>query len=144
MSTFYNHIPDDLKDRVIKEYDDNLETKREYRETVEDYHDYIASYEYNKSLEIENICEEIEAYTNARGNYYELILFYLQDFLQSFNYKKYIYLRFYHNIKSDPYYAVNEACDVNAPNLVHYVIANFKRFLRISINQKKRSRYLRL
>jgi len=111
----YNHIPDDLRERVIKEYDDNLATQREYRETVEDYHDYIASYEYKKSLDIENICEEIEAYTTARGNYYELILFYLQDFLQSFNYKKYIYLRFYHNIKSDPYYAVSE---VNARNLV--------------------------
>jgi hypothetical protein len=111
----YNHIPDDLRERVIKEYDDNLATQREYRETVEDYHDYIASYEYKKSLEIENICEEIEAYTTARGNYYELILFYLQDFLQSFNYKKHIYLRFYHNIKSDPYYAMSE---VNARNLV--------------------------
>jgi len=114
----YNHIPDDLRERVIKEYDDNLATQREYRETVEDYHDYIASYEYKKSLEIENICEEIEAYTTARGNYYELILFYLQDFLQSFNYKKYIYLRFYNNIKSDPYYAASEACEVNARNLV--------------------------
>jgi hypothetical protein len=111
----YNNIPDDLRERVIKEYDDNLATQREYQKTVEDYLDYIASYEYKKSLEIENICEEIEAYTTARGNYYELILFYLQDFLQSFNYKKYIYLRFYHNIKSDPYYAASE---VNARNLV--------------------------
>lgn len=121
MSTLYNHIPDDIRDRVIKEHNDNKKTICEQEETIEDYKDYIAGYEYNKSIDIEGICEEIEAYTSARGNYYELILFHLQDFLQSFNYKKYIYLRFYHNIKSDPYYKtseVNEVDEVNAYNLV--------------------------
>lgn len=115
----YTHIPDDIRERVIKEHNDNLATLREQNEIVEDYNDYIASYEYAKSSRVESVCEEIEAYTNARGNYYELILFYLQDFLQSFNYKKYVYLRFYHNIKSDPYYAASDGNgNVNARNLV--------------------------
>lgn len=109
-------VSDDIKERVIKEYNDALASAREHEEIVEDYHNYIASYEYEKSLHIESVCEEIEAYTNARGNYYELILFYLQMFLQSFNYKKYVYLRFYNNIKSDPYYADGD--DVNDRNLV--------------------------
>jgi len=113
----YAHIPDDIRERVIKEHNDNLATRREHDEIVEDYKDYIASYEYTKSSRVESVCEEIEAYTKAQGNYYELILFYLQDFLQSFNYTKYIYLRFYHNIKSDPYYAMSED-KVNARNLV--------------------------
>ena len=109
-------VSEDIKERVIKEYNDALASAREHEEIVEDYHNYIASYEYEKSLHIESVCEEIEAYTNARGNYYELILFYLQMFLQSFNYKKYVYLRFYNNIKSDPYYADGD--DVNVRNLV--------------------------
>ena len=113
----YIHIPDDIRERVIKEHNDNLATLREQNAIVEDYNDYIASYEYAKSSRVESVCEEIEAYTNARGNYYELILFYLQEFLQSFEYKKYVYLRFYHNIKSDPYYVASDG-NVNARNLV--------------------------
>ena len=117
----YTHIPDDIRERVIKEHNDNLVSLREQNAIVEDYKDYIASYEYTKSSRVESVCEEIEAYTNARGNYYELILFYLQEFLESFNYKKYVYLRFYHNIKSDPYYATSDGNgngNVNARNLV--------------------------
>jgi hypothetical protein len=118
-SRAYAHIPDDIRERVIKEHNDNLATLREQNEIVEDYNDYIASYEYAKSSRVESVCEEIEAYTNARGNYYELILFYLQEFLQSFEYKKYVYLRFYHNIKSDPYYVASDGNgNVNARNLV--------------------------
>lgn len=118
-SRAYAHIPDDIRERVIKEHNDNLATLREQNEIVEDYNDYIASYEYAKSSRVESVCEEIEAYTNARGNYYELILFYLQEFLQSFDYKRYVYLRFYHNIKSDPYYAASDGNgNVNARNLV--------------------------
>jgi hypothetical protein len=120
MSRAYAHIPDDIRECVIKEHNDNIATRREHDEIVEDYKDYIASYEYAKSSRIESVCEEIEAYTTARGNYYELILFYLQDFLQSFNYTKYIYLRFHHNIKSDSYYAATSDSDgkVNVRNLV--------------------------
>jgi hypothetical protein len=111
-------IPDDIREGVIKEYNDNLATLSEQKKIIEDYNDYITSYEYHKSLNVESVCEEIEAYTKARGNYYELILFHLQEFLLSFNYKRYIYLRFYNNIKSDPYYtdATGEIGD--ARNLV--------------------------
>lgn len=111
----HEYVSDDIKERVIKVYNDTLVSVKEQYEIVEDYNNYITGYEYEKSLHIENVCEDIEAYTNAQGNYYELIHFYLQLFLQSFNYTKYIYLRFYHNIKSDPYYADDE---INARNLV--------------------------
>lgn len=118
----YLNITDDLRDRVIKEYLDKFATQREQEKVIEDYNDYIASYEYHKSVRVESVCEEIEAYTSARGNYYELILFHLQEFIQSFNYKKYIYLRFYHNIKGDPYYVCEDESEeinrVNARNLV--------------------------
>ena len=113
-------ISDDIREGVIKEYNDNLATLSDQRKIIEDYNDYITSYEYHKSLNVESVCEEIEAYTKARGTYYELILFHLQEFLLSFNYKRYIYLRFYNNIKSDPYYtdATGEVSEANARNLV--------------------------
>jgi hypothetical protein len=97
-------ITDDLREQVLKEHADKLDNAREQKEILEDCNNYIAAYEYKRSLSIESICEEIETYTAARGNYYELILFHFQIFLETFNYKKYMYLRFYNNIKSDPYY----------------------------------------
>jgi hypothetical protein len=97
-------ITDELRERVLKEHNDNLENAREQKEILEDCNNYIAAYDYKRSLSIEGICEEIEVYTAARGNYYELILFHFQIFLETFNYKKYMYLRFNNNIKSDPYY----------------------------------------
>ena len=115
MSEYYNNIPDDIKENVIKEYLDEQKNKDIEIEILDDYNNYVASYEYENALQIESICEDIEAYTLAHGNYYELILFYLNDFIQSFNYKKYIYLRFYNNIRSDVYYSINE---INIKNLV--------------------------
>jgi len=117
MSEYYNNIPDDIKENVIKEYLDEQKNKDIENEVLEDYNNFIASYEYENALQIESICEDIEAYTLAHGSYYELILFYLNDFITSFNYKKYIYLRFYNNIKSDVYYSINMN-DINIKNLV--------------------------
>ena len=99
MSEYYSNISDDIKQNVINEYLDKQKNKDIENNVLEDYNNYIASFEYGKALQIESICEDIEAYTLAHGNYYELILFYLNDFIQSFNYKKYMYLRFYYNIK---------------------------------------------
>jgi hypothetical protein len=107
-------ITDDLREQVLKEHADKLDNAREQKEILEDCNNYIAAYEYNRSLSIEGICDEIEVYTAARGNYYELILFHFQMFLETFNYKKYMYLRFYNNIKSDPYYGGSA---LNAKNL---------------------------
>ena len=115
MSEYYNNIPYDIKENVIKEYLDEQKNKDIEIEILDDYNNYVASYEYENALQIESICEDIEAYTLAHGSYYELILFYLNDFIQSFNYKKYIYLRFYNNIRSDVYYSIN---GINIKNLV--------------------------
>ena len=110
-------ITDDLRERVLKEYTDKLENAREQKEILEDCNNYIAAYEYKRSLNIESICEEIETYTAARGNYYELILFHFQMFLETFNYKKYMYMRFYNNVRSDPYYGGSSGASLNAKNL---------------------------
>lgn len=112
-------ITDELRERVLKEHNDNLENAREQKEILEDCNNYIAAYDYKRSLSIEGICEEIEVYTAARGNYYELILFHFQIFLETFNYKKYMYLRFNNNIKSDPYYGGSGSggASLNAINL---------------------------
>jgi hypothetical protein len=105
MSSYMPVITDEVKQRVIKVHSDNQYNIKKQKETLEDYNNYIASYEYKKSLDMDNICEEIEAYASANGSYYELILFHLHDFLESFNYTKYIYLRFYNNIRGDVYYS---------------------------------------
>ena len=121
MTDYFNSIiTDDIKQSVIKEYVDNQEKLREQMVILEDYNNYIASYEYKKSLDIESVCEEIDVYTRVHGNYFELILFHLQIFIETFNYKKYLYLRFYNNIRSDVYYS-NEAGEINASNLVALV-----------------------
>ena len=52
-------VSDDIKERVIKEYNDALASAREHEEIVEDYHNYIASYEYEKSLHIESLFFQI-------------------------------------------------------------------------------------
>jgi hypothetical protein len=122
MSEYYNNIADDIKQNVIKVHVENQEMIKVQKEVLEDYNNYIASYEYEKSLKVESICEDIEAYDNANGNYYELIHFYLHEFVQSLNYKKYIYLRFYNNIRSDVYYSLNNEItgitELNIANLV--------------------------
>jgi len=123
MSEYYNNIPDDIKQNVIKEYLDVEKDIKNKKEVFEDYNNYIASYEYEKSLKVESICEDIKAYDSANGDYYELIHFYLDDFIQSFNYKKYIYLRFYNNIRSDVYYSsitngITGITELNISNLV--------------------------
>jgi hypothetical protein len=120
MSDDFNIITDDIKESVIKEHNDNKNNIREHKEILEDYNNYIAFYEYKKSLNIESICEEIEVYTKARGNYYELILFHSQIFIESLSYKKYIYLRFYSNVRSDPYYSSNYG-EININNLATIV-----------------------
>ena len=97
-------ITDEVKQQVIKDHIDNQYNLKKQKGILEDYNNYIASYEYKRSLDMDNICEEIEAYDRANGSYYELILFHLHDFLESFNYTKYIYLRFYNNIRDDAYY----------------------------------------
>jgi hypothetical protein len=115
---FEDIITNDMKEQVLKEHADKLDNAREQKEILEDCNNYIAAYEYKRSLNIEGICEEIETYTAVRGNYYELILFQFQIFLETFNYKKYIYLRFYNNIRSDPYYASGSGGGfLNASNL---------------------------
>ena len=101
-------ITEEVKQSVIKHHIDTQENIKKQKEALEDYELYIANYEYKRSLDMDNICEEIEAYASANGSYYELILFHLHDFLESFNYTKYIYLRFYNNIRSDPYYSCEE------------------------------------
>ena len=122
MSEYYNNIADDIKQNVIKEHLEDQKNRKVQEEVFKDYNNYIASYEYEKSLKVESICEDIEAYDTANGNYYELIHFYLHDFMQSFNYKKYIYLRFYNNIRSDVYYSINNVItgmnEINVGNLV--------------------------
>ena len=124
MSEYYNNIlTDDLTNGVIKEYLNEQKNKDNENEIFEDYNNYIASFEYEKALRIESICEDIEAYDLARGNYYELILFNINEFIQSFNYKKYIYLRFYNNIKSDVYYStnINDYVELNISNLAYAI-----------------------
>jgi len=138
MSEYYNNIlTDDLTNSVIKEYLDEQKNIKEHNEIFEDYNNYIASYEYENVLRVESICEDVEAYDLARGNYYELILFNINEFIQSFNYKKYIYLRFYNNIKSDVYYStnINDFVELNKSNLA-YVI-NDPNYLNIFNNNYK-------
>ena len=122
MSEYYNNIADDIKQNVIKVHVENQNKIKVQKEVLEDYNNYIASYEYEKSLKVESICEDIQAYDNANGDYYELIHFYLHDFVQSFNYKKYIYLRFYNNIRSDVYYSITNGItgitELNITNMV--------------------------
>ena len=123
MSVYYNNIiADDIKQEVIKRYLEVQKNMKDQEEVFEDYNNYIASYEYEKSLKVESICEDIKAYDSANGDYYELIHFYLDDFIQSFNYKKYIYLRFYNNIRSDIYYSITNGItgitELNISNLV--------------------------
>jgi hypothetical protein len=110
-------ISDEVKQSVIKHHIDTQENLKKQKKALENYELYIANYEYKRSLDMDNICEEIEAYASANGSYYELILFHLHDFLESFNYTKYIYLRFYNNIRSDPYYSCEEGSG-NGRNLV--------------------------
>lgn len=113
---FANIITEDLRENVMREHYNNKDTIKEQKRCLEDCDNYIAAYEYKKSLSIESICEEIETYTACGGDYYELILFHFQIFLEEFNYKNYMYLRFYNNIKSDPYYS-SDAGEINASNL---------------------------
>ena len=127
MSEYFNNIlTDDIKNNIIKEYIDSQKNIKEKNEVFEDYNNYIASYEYEKALKVESICEDIEAYTLAHGDYYELILFNINEFMQSFNYKKYIYLRFYNNIKSDVYYSTNTGASIelNVCNLLSAINNN--------------------
>ena len=124
MSEYYNNIlTDDVKNAVIKEYLDEQKYINEKIKIFKDYNNYIASYEYSLSMNIESICEDVDAYDKAGGDYYELILFYFHDFLSSFNYKKYIYLRFYNNIRSDVYYSnnTNGNIEINIDNLVSVI-----------------------
>jgi|UniRef100_A0A6C0LWW2 hypothetical protein len=138
MSEYYNNIlTDDLTNSVIKEYLNEQKNIKEHNEIFEDYNNYIASFEYEKALRIESICEDVEAYDLARGNYYELILFNINEFIQSFNYKKYIYLRFYNNIKSDVYYStnINDSVELNISNLAYAI--NEPSYLSIFNNNYK-------
>ena len=138
MSEYYNNIlTDDLTNCVIKEYLNEQKNKDNENKVFEDYNNYIASYEYEKALRIESICEDVEAYDLARGNYYELILFNINEFIQSFNYKKYIYLRFYNNIKSDVYYStnINDSVELNISNLAYAI--NDPNYLNIFNNNYK-------
>jgi hypothetical protein len=127
MSEYFNNIlTDDIKNNIIKEYIDSQKNIKEKNEVFEDYNNYIASYEYEKALKVESICEDIEAYDLAHGDYYELILFNINEFIQSFNYKKYIYLRFYNNIKSDVFYSINSngSIKLNICNLLSAINNN--------------------
>ena len=127
MSEYFNNIlTDDLNNGIIKEYLDEQKYINEKDEVFEDYNNYIASYEYEKALKVESICEDIEAYKLAHGDYYELILFNINEFMQSFNYKKYIYLRFYNNFKSDVYYSTNrgDSIELNICNLLSAINNN--------------------
>jgi len=107
-SNYLEVITEEAKQQVIRDHIDNLEKRKKLKKTYADYNKYIASYEYKRSLEMDNISEEIEAYANANGSYYELILFHLHDFIESFNYTRYIYLRFYNNIRNDAYYSFED------------------------------------
>jgi hypothetical protein len=121
MSEYFNNIlTDEIRNGIIKEYHQEQKIINEKNEVFEDYNNYIASYEYEKALKVESICEDIEAYNIADGDYYELILFNINEFIQSFNYKKYIFLRFYNNIKSDVYYSTynNGSIELNITNLL--------------------------
>jgi hypothetical protein len=134
-SVYYNTIlTDALKAKVITEYLDKQNDIQSKNEVFEDYNAYIASYEYAIALNFQSLCEDIEAYNSAGGNYYELILFNFNEFIMSFNYKKYIYLRFYNNIRSDVYYSLTnseddikdtentaETSEINITNLVSAV-----------------------
>jgi hypothetical protein len=127
MSEYFNNIlTDDLNNSIIKEYLDKQKNINEKNEVFEDYNNYIASYEYDKALKVESIYEDIEAYKLAQGDYYELILFNINEFMQSFNYKKYIYLRFYNNIKNDVYYSTNNngLIELNICNLLSVINNN--------------------
>ena len=138
MSEYYNNIlTDDLTNGVIKEYIDEQKNIKEQNEIFEDYNNYIASYEYENALRVESINEDVEAYDLAHGNYYELILFNINEFIQSFNYKKYMYLRFYNNIKSDVYYSINnnDSCELNINNLAFVI--NDNNYLNIFNNNYK-------
>jgi hypothetical protein len=120
MSPHYNGvITDEVKELVLKEHIDIQENIKKQKDALEDYNSYIAIYEYTRSLAIDGICEDVEAYASANGSYYELILFHLYDFLESFNYTKYIYLRFYNNIRSDAYYYASDG--LNVSNLISAV-----------------------
>lgn len=130
MSEYYNNIiANDIKERIINGYLDVKKNMKVQEEVFEDYKNYIASYEYEKSLKVESICEDIEAYDRANGDYYELIHFYLDDFIRSFNYKKYIYLRFYNNIRSDIYYSI-----INEPGMTELNLSNLVSVLNDSDN----------
>jgi hypothetical protein len=129
-SVYYNTILTDvMKAKVITEYLDKQKDIQRKNEVFEDYNAYIASYEYAIALNFQSLCEDIEAYNSAGGNYYELILFNFNEFIMSFNYKKYIYLRFYNNIRSDVYYSsvshsnsdTEDTEEINITNLVSVV-----------------------
>ena len=122
-SNYYNALlTNDIKHRVITEYLDKQKDIHSKNEVFEDYSAYIASYEYAIALNFQSLCDDIEAYNSAGGNYYELILFNLNEFITSFDYKKYVYLRFYNNIRSDVYYSSTNSEDdtkeINITNLV--------------------------
>jgi hypothetical protein len=111
-SVYYNALlTEHLKGKVITEYLDKQKDIQSKNEVFEDYNAYIASYEYAIALNFQSLCEDIEAYNSAGGNYYELILFNFNELIMSFNYKKYIYLRFYNNIRSDVYYSLTNSED---------------------------------
>jgi hypothetical protein len=106
-SVYYNALlTEHLKGKVITEHLDKQKDIQSKNEVFEDYNAYIASYEYAIALNFQSLCEDIEAYNSAGGNYYELILFNFNEFIMSFNYKKYVYLRFFNNIRSDVYYSL--------------------------------------
>lgn len=111
-SVYYNALlTEPLKGKVITEYLDKQKDIHSKNEVFEDYNAYIASYEYAIALNFQSLCEDIEAYNSAGGNYYELILFNFNEFIMSFDYKKYMYLRFYNNIRSDVYYSLTNSED---------------------------------
>ena len=111
-SVYYNALlTEPLKGKVITEYLDKQKDIQSKNEVFEDYSAYIASYEYAIALKFQSLCEDIEAYNSADGNYYELILFNFNEFIMSFDYKKYMYLRFYNNIRSDVYYSLTNSED---------------------------------
>lgn len=125
-SNYYSVLlTNDIKHRVIAEYIDKQKDIQSKNEVFEDYNAYIASYEYAIALNFQSLCEDIEAYNSAGGNYYELILFNFNEFIMSFDYKKYVYLRFYNNIRSDVYYSLTNSEDdtkeINITNLVSAV-----------------------
>jgi hypothetical protein len=56
---FEDIITDDLRERVVKEHTSKLDNAREQKEILEDCNNYIAAYDYKRSLSIESICEEL-------------------------------------------------------------------------------------